>query len=180
MNHRHDSQDDAGMAEGPSKTQQKNAMLALQDLGVAMLQLPDAQLDKLVTNEGLREALRDLRRITSHGARKRQAGYVGKLLRDADVAPFRKALADIYANKARDAKAFHDVEQWRDRLIADQQSWSSWISACPAGDTRTLRSLVREAQHEAATAAKGKGRAYRELFKQVRAALQAQYEQDAG
>jgi ribosome-associated protein len=77
--------------DGPSKTQLKNAMLELQDLGVTLLELPEEQIDLLIDEVGpLREAMRDLRRITAHGARKRQASYVGKLLRDVDVEPLRR------------------------------------------------------------------------------------------
>lgn len=157
---------------GPSKTQLKKAMQELLDLGEAMLQLTDAQLDQLITHEGLREAFRDLRRISSHGARKRQIGYVGKLLRDVDVAPFRQALSELVAGKARDAKAFHDVEHWRDRLIAEASAWNDWVQAYPAGDTKPIRAMLRAARHEAATAADGKGRAYRELFRLLRPILQ--------
>lgn len=164
--------------EGPSKTRLKKAMLELQDLALALLQLPDDQLDELVTNESLRDSLHDLRRITSHGARKRQMQYVAKLLRDAEVEPFRKALAALHAGKARDAKAMHDVEQWRERMLAkNDEGLNDWVTANPASDTPQLRALVRDARRERAQAAgtgkSGNGRAFRELFKILRAALQA-------
>lgn len=159
--------------EGPSKTQVKHALLDLQTLGLALLQLPDAQLDKLVPDEILRNALRDLRRIKSHGAHKRQVQYVGKLLRDFDVEPFRTALATLHAGKARDAREFQDIENWRDKLITDDAGWAEWIKAQPTGNTKALHALLREARHEHATAANGKGRAYRELFRQLRAVLQS-------
>lgn len=163
--------------EGPSRTQRKKAMWELQDLGVAMLNLPDTQLDTLITNENLREAFRDLRRITAHGASKRQAGYVGKLLRDFDTEPFRAALAQWHSHKARDAKALHDVEQWRERILADDQGWEAWIALCPESDTKAARALLRDARLERATALRkgerGNGRAYRALFKHLREHLLA-------
>ncbi|HWU69330.1 MAG TPA: ribosome biogenesis factor YjgA [Stenotrophobium sp.] len=160
--------------EGPSKTQIKNAMLDLQALGLSLLQLTDPQLDELVTDETLRGALHDLRRIKSHSAHKRQVQYVGKLLRDFDVAPFRTAVATLQAGKARDARDFQVIEHWRERLLSGDAGWTEWIAAQPAGNTKALQSLVREARHEHATAADGKGRAYRELFRQLRSVLQAQ------
>jgi ribosome-associated protein len=171
--------------EGPSKTQLKKALLELQDLALALLQLPDDQLDELVNNEGLRDSLRDLRRIASHGARKRQMQYVAKLLRDAEVEPFRKALAALHAGKARDAKAMHDVEQWRERMLAkNDEGLNAWVKAHPASDTPQLRALIRDARRDRAKAAgtdeRGNGRAFRELFKIIRTVLHAAREAGKG
>lgn len=180
MKRRNDSRSDAGddedLDQGPSKTQLKNAMLELQDLGVALLNLPEEQLDLLISEDGpLREAMRDLRRITAHGARKRQAGYVGKLLRDVDTEPLRKALAVWHAHRTRDARVLHEIEQWRERIIASEDGWAAWIALCPDADTKQVRALVRDARHERdkgkLKGESGNGRAFRELFKHVRAAL---------
>ena len=96
----HDAEDDR-----PSKTQVKQAALELQDLGLAMLELPLDQFEAIEMDDRLREAFAELRRITSFGARKRQMQYVGKLLRAEDVEPFRLALAAHRAGKRRDAEA---------------------------------------------------------------------------
>lgn len=170
-----DENGEDGFDEGPSKSQRKRDMLALEELGVAMLQLTDEQLDALVDDEGLRTALRDLRRFTNHGARKRQMGYVGKLLRDFDVTPFRAAVAALHADKVRSVRQLRDIEHWRERLIAETDAWAAWTQAHPAGDTAALKKLVADARHErqraAVTGSDPKGRAYRELFRAVRAAL---------
>lgn len=164
--------------EGPSKTQVKNALLELQDLGVTLLELPDEQLDLLITDEGpLREAMRDLRRITAHGARKRQASYVGKLLRDVDVEPLRKALAVWHAHKARDVRALREIEQWREKIIGGDAGWAEWIKRYPACDSKQWRALVRDARQDRdmskVSGASGNGRAFREMFKLIREALLA-------
>ncbi|MGH8461650.1 MAG: ribosome biogenesis factor YjgA [Stenotrophobium sp.] len=185
MKKRQDTHAKASDAEdfyaGPSKTQIKNAMLELQVLGVTLLELPDEQLDLLITDEGpLREAVRDLRRITAHGARSRQASYVGKLLRDVDTEPLRKALAVWHAHKVRDVQALREIEQWREKMIGSDAGWAEWTARYPAGDTRQLHALVRDARHERATAkitgASGNGRAFREMFKLLRSALLAKRE----
>ncbi len=164
--------------EGPSKTQLKNAMLELQDLGVTLLELPDEQLDQLITDEGpLRDAMRDLRRITAHGARKRQASYVGKLLRDVDVEPMRKALAIWHAHKSRDVRALREIEQWREKIIGSDAGWAEWTQRYPAGDNKQLRALVRDARQDRemskVSGASGNGRAFREMFKMIRGTLLA-------
>lgn len=167
---------------GPSKTQLKKAMLELQDLGAALLQLPEATLAGLPMEDRLRDALRELRRLTNHGARKRQLQFVGKLMRDEDVAPYRRALAEMQAGKARDLLALKEIERWRERLLADDEALAAWAKDHPASDTPQFRALVRNARRERvqalATAARkhtepDNGPFFRALFKALRTALPA-------
>lgn len=163
---------------GPSKTQIKNAMLELQDLGESLLELPDEQLDQLIADEGpLRDALREMRRITSHGARRRHASFVGKLLRDVDTEPLRKAIVVWHAHKARDVRALREIEQWREKIIGSEAGWAEWAKRYPASDSKQTRALVREARQDRemskVSGASGNGRAFREMFKLIREALLA-------
>src|SRR5258707_1060927 len=112
--------------EGPSKTRIKQSLHDLQDLGAALMELPEAQLDAIEMEERLRDALHELRRMSAHGARKRQTQYVGKLLRDIDLAPFHQALAARRAGKATDARAHKEVERWRERLLTEEDGLSAW------------------------------------------------------
>ncbi|MFA5938885.1 MAG: ribosome biogenesis factor YjgA [Sinimarinibacterium sp.] len=179
---RHREPDTDADAERPSKTQVKQAMLDLQQLGVDLLDLPLDQFKAIEMDERLREAFAELRSITAFAARKRQMQYVGKLLRGEDCEPFRQALADHRAGKRRDADALHEVERWRDRLLAGDAGLNEWILAYPASDTAQFRALVRNARKEAADAAaaaghgapRAKGKFYRVLFQQIRSALLAQ------
>lgn len=164
--------------DGPSKSQLKRDMHDLQDLGSALLELPDEQLDRIEMDERLRDALRELRRLTTHEARRRQSQYVGKLLRVADTAPFQKALEFLHEGKARDAATVGEAERWRERLIADDTALAEWITAYPAGDTRQLRALIRDVRRDQLAAAmpggnKASKHAYRELYLKVRAVLLA-------
>lgn len=164
--------------EGPSKTQVKNALLELQDLGTSLLSLPDEQLDELISDEGpLREALRDQRRFTSHGARRRQASYIGKLLRDIDTDPLRKAVAELNALKARDVRALREIEQWREKMISGDAGWTEWTQRHPDGDSKQLRALVRDARQDREMSkvrgGTGNGHAFREMFRLIREVLMA-------
>jgi len=76
----------------PSKSQVKRDLLALQDFGLELVKIPPARLEEIEMDERLREALAELRRLTNLPARKRQSQYIGKLLRDVDLAPFKRAL----------------------------------------------------------------------------------------
>jgi ribosome-associated protein len=176
----HHTSDPPDQDEGPSKTQLKKAMHELQELGAALLELPEAQLEDIEMDDRLRNALNELRRLKTHEARRRQTQYVGKLLRDTDVEPFRLALAAWRAGQARDAREFREIERWRERLLADDSGLAAWIKAYPASDTPQFRALVTHARREQAISREaeakgwqqGKGRAYRELFQSVRTVVQ--------
>lgn len=165
----------------PSKSALKRAMHELQDLGEALLELPDEQLDELGMDERLRDALHELRRISAHSARKRQVQYVGKLLRGVDLEPFQRALAAWRGGQARGAAALRDVERWRDRLLAGDEGLQAWIAEHPANDTPGFRALVRDAQRDRApelrsdsgrsNSGRSNSGAFRELFRTIKAAL---------
>ncbi|TJY62149.1 DUF615 domain-containing protein [Sinimarinibacterium sp. CAU 1509] len=162
---------------GPSKTQRKKSMLALQDLGAALLALPVTQLDEIEMDERLREALDEARRITAHGARKRQLQYVGKLLRSADTEPLQQALERTRANRVHDARAFHDVEHWRERILAGDDGLNAWLNTYPDADSTLLRTLVRDARREldapTRPGAPAMSKARRALFRQLRDTMSA-------
>lgn len=156
----------------PSKTRVKQAMLDLQDLARDLLELPQDQLDAIDMEERMRHAFAELRRITAHGARKRQMQYVAKLLRSENTEPFRSALSAYRAGRRSDAKALHEVERWRERLLADPAADAQWFAHCPHADTPQFRRLIGLARGEAAGAGgDAHGRHYRELFRALREAL---------
>ena len=65
----------------------------------------------------------------------------------------------------------------RDRLIADDGALTDWMQAAPETDVQPLRALIRQARKDAqgVTERPGEalrhGKAYREIFQLVRAAL---------
>jgi len=165
--------DDAGFAdERPSKTQRKKASHELQDLGEALVALPESRVQALDIPEGLRDAVHEYRRTRSHEGRRRQMQYIGKLMRGVDTAPIRQAVLDMQLGRAKDSLSLHEAERWRAELIADDAGIGAFVQQFPATDTQQLRSLVRSARKDAALAPEQRsGRAFRELFqfiKQVR------------
>lgn len=165
--------DDAGFAdERPSKTQRKKASHELQDLGEALVALPESRVQALDIPEGLRDAVHEYRRTRSHEGRRRQMQYIGKLMRGTDTEPIRQAVLDMQLGRAKDSLSLHEAERWRAELIADDAGVGAFVQQFPATDTQQLRSLVRSARKDAALAPEQRsGRAFRELFqfiKQVR------------
>ena len=76
-----------GTEEAPvcvSRSQRKRDSQALQKLGEELAELPVRELAKLPMSPDLLEAYRDLGRITSHEARRRQMQYIGRLMREEE------------------------------------------------------------------------------------------------
>ena len=64
-------------------------------------------------------ALRDLRRLPSHGAQVRQRQYIGKLMRAIDPEPVLAKLAERKTRHDQEIRQFQQIERWRDRLLSD-------------------------------------------------------------
>jgi ribosome-associated protein len=168
-----------------SKTDLKKHSDHLQSLGESLLTLRSDLMTRLrEQNEGiddkLLDALAEARRITNFEGRRRQMQFIGKLMRKLDedtVAAIEAALEEQRKPSARETLALHQAEQWRDRLIADDGALTDWMQAAPDTDVQTLRALIRQARKDAqgVTERPGEalrhGKAYREIFQRVRAAL---------
>ncbi len=150
----------------PSKSQLKRDMEALQDMGGELIAISPQRLDKLALPDNLRIALRDARRITQNGAKRRQLQYIGKLMRNVDVAPI-KAMLDEIKGKSDAANArMHQLERWRTQLLENEEIVGDIARQYPAADIQQLRQLRRNALKEQA---QGKPpRAFREIFRVLR------------
>lgn len=151
---------------GPSKSQLKREMTALQDLGAELVALSRERLAKIEMPERLRDALLDAQRFTKHEAKRRQMQYIGKIMRDIDAAPLRAAMDEIKGISQAANIRQHRLEQLRTRLMEDEAAFSEVAGDFPGADIQHLRQLRRNALKEAQ---QGKPpRAYRELFRELR------------
>ena len=149
----------------PSKTRLKQASHELQDLGEAVVALPDDRLAGLAISETLLDAIRQFKKTRTHEGKRRQMQYIGKLMRKNEVEPIRQAVTDMQLGRAKDSLALHQAERWRAEFIADDEAVTRWTAAHPQTDVQQLRSLIRAARKDAALVPeKRSGRAYRELF----------------
>lgn len=158
-------------AERPSKTQLKRDMDALQALGARLLEVSEARLASIALPERLREAVLAARRIRSREARRRQLQYIGKLMREVDPAPIRARFAEWDGECAAATAAQHRAERWRERLLDDEAALTAFARECPGIDLQQVRACVREVRK--ARAAGRASRHYRDLFRLVKAALDA-------
>jgi ribosome-associated protein len=158
-----------GLNERPSKTRMKQASHALQELGEAVVAMPDDRIDGLAIAEQLLDAIRTYKKTRTHEGRRRQMQYIGKLMRIHDVEPIRQAVTDLQLGRAKDSLALHQAERWRAELIDDDAAATRWAAEHAGTDVQQLRSLVRAARKDAALAPEQRsGRAYRELFQFIK------------
>jgi ribosome-associated protein len=87
----------------PSKSARKREAIALQKLGERLVKMRPEDLATLPLTEPLVEAITEARRLTSRGALGRQHQYIGKLMRDVDVAALEAALEGLTV--ARNSRA---------------------------------------------------------------------------
>ena len=153
----------------PSKTRLKQTSHELQELGEAVVALPDGRLDGLAIAEELLDAIRQFKKTKTFEGRRRQMQYIGKLMRKHDVEPIRQAVSDMQFGRAKDSLALHQAERWRAELLADDDAATRWIGDHPDTDVQQLRSLIRAARKDQALVLeKRSGRAFRELFQFIK------------
>ena len=132
-----------------SKTKRKQAMNDLQDMGGELVKLGNSRLAELKLPENLLTAVLEAKRITSNGATRRQIQYIGRLMRDVDVAPIKAKLDAWSGNSKAEAARFHRLERWRERLLMDESALPEFIAEYPAADVQQIRTLIRNARKEA-------------------------------
>lgn len=135
-------------AERPSKSELKRQMHGLQALGEQLAGLSADQLARLDLDDDLREAVEFAQRVRGHEARRRHMQYLGKLMRSADVAAIRAALARVTGESRAAVSLLHRAETWRDRLLGDDQALTAFVAEHPDAETQWLRSAIRSARRE--------------------------------
>lgn len=152
--------------EPPSKTKRKQEMHALQDIGEQLVALNKNRLAQIDLPETLLDAVIEAKRLTGHEARRRQMQYLGKLMRSVDEEPIRAKL-DEWNNVTRVQGAkFHLLERWRERLLTEEKALSDLVVEYARADIQQIRTLIRNAQKEAAAGKPPKSS--RALFKLLR------------
>jgi ribosome-associated protein len=132
-----------------SKSARKREAASLQELGVKLSALPDQELKSLDLPDSLFTALRDLRRLPSHGAQVRQRQYIGKLMRAIDPEPVLAKLAERKQRHDLEIRHFQQIERWRDRLLSEREAAvEDLLQEFPSAERATLMRLLDKAERE--------------------------------
>ncbi|WP_320169274.1 ribosome biogenesis factor YjgA [Maridesulfovibrio sp.] len=162
-----DLYDDKEQYSGPSRSQKKRDMIALQDLAERLMKLSPELVKKCGLPDYFITEVLDAISMTSHEARRRQTQYLGKLMRDMDSRPLIDFLDDIEDGNRKDNKKFHQLEKWRDSLVeGDMSILDELLEIYPDADRQRLAQLARNAKKEKAQNKPPK--ASRALFKALR------------
>ena len=132
-----------------SKTRIKNDMLELQKLGEALIRLPECQLVKVTLPDELLAAVRLAHTLKTNEAKRRHLQYIGKIMRQIDCEQIRAEIKVITAGNDKRTAQFHQVEQWREKLIeGDDGVLQELLQMYPNGDRQHMRQLIRKAKQE--------------------------------
>jgi len=166
---------DEYLGDDPSKSQLKRDAHAVRDLGAELAALGDSERARVPLPDDVLDAINNLNKITKNGAKKRQLGLLAKRLRNVDLEPVEAALERIRQAARANTQSLHMVEQWRDRLLGDEnqpnpgQALTEFLDKYPHADRQQLRQLQRSAMRERESGKPPKSA--RLLFKCVRDAV---------
>ncbi len=137
------------MEEEKSKSQKKRDAETLQKLGVKLIGLSKEKLEKLPLPPALYKAIAEAKALKSHGAIRRQAQLIGKQMRLADSDAITAAYEVFVAEDSSKTAFFHELEEWRDRLISGgKEALTAFICDYKTVDVQQLRQLIKKAVEE--------------------------------
>ncbi|BBD08610.1 ribosome biogenesis factor YjgA [Desulfovibrio ferrophilus] len=152
-----------------SKTQRKREMIELQALGEKLCAMPNEKIKAMDIPEAIREAALFDKTVKKHEAKRRHRQHLGKLMRaEADnIDALREAMEYVDQKKHQNDDRFHQLEEWRERLMdGDDELIEEIVAANPEADRQRLRTLARNAAGE--RKANKPPKAFRILFKYLR------------
>jgi ribosome-associated protein len=127
-----------------SKSERKRQAHRIQALGEQLAELKPALLRELDLPERLLASILDYQRFPSHEARRRQMQFIGRLMRDLDVEPIQQALDTLQGQSAQAQYHFHQLEIWRERLLAEPEALTEYLSEHPEVDVQQLRHRIAQ------------------------------------
>lgn len=137
------------MEEPKSKSQKKREADALQKIGVELIGLSADKLDTLPMQPNLRQAIDDAKSLKSHGAIRRQAQLIGKLMRSGSCEELLTSYQQLLAEASSKTAEFHEVEVWRARLMDEgNDALTDFIASYQPAEIQQLRQLIKKAIDE--------------------------------
>lgn len=155
-----------------SKSEIKRDAEELKKLGSKLVELTQANLDKIQLNETLLDAV-NLARRSRLEAKRRQLQFIGKLLRSAtedEINHIRESLDKIENKHNQQQAMLHKLELLRDELVEQgDDALAKLLDEHPDADRQHLRNLIRSAQKEKAQNKPPK--AYRDIYQYLKALI---------
>ena len=145
-----------------SKTQLKKEADDIQQFGIEISNLPNHKIKELSLSDEIIEAMIFYKEIKKNSAKRRQAQFLGKLLRDFDLSNVTQEMNTLKAFSRLQVKFEHEAELWRDKLINDQSALNEYINEFQP-DLTNLNQTINAARKEFQSDKKSKN--YRNLYR---------------
>ena len=152
--------------DGPSKSELKRLMTERQKLAEVLAALSSDALKSIPMDEAIKASIAETNKIKSFEAIRRHKQYLGKLMRfldEEELDAINKRLDAIQGVSKAETAKLHHLESYRDRLIANDETFTKMIGQYPDMDIQNMRTLIRNARKEKETNKPPK--AYREIFR---------------
>ena len=145
-----------------SKTQLKKEADDIQQFGIEISKLPSHKIKELSLSDEIIEAIIFYKEIKKNSAKRRQAQFLGKLLRDFDLSNVNQEMSTLKAFSRLQVKFEHEAELWRDKLINNQSALNEYINEFQP-DLTNLNQTIVGARKEIQSDKKSKN--YRNLYR---------------
>jgi ribosome-associated protein len=152
-----------------SKTQLKKEADDVQTLGVEIAQLPKQKITSLSLPDDAKEAIIFYQHIKKNSAKRRQAQYIGKILRGLDLSQVIEELNVIKNISKLRIKLEHEAERWREKLISSPAALDEFINQYQP-DISNLNQTISNARKESLADKKSKN--YRNLYRLILESIQ--------
>jgi ribosome-associated protein len=137
------------LPEGPSKSQRKRDMTALQGLGLQLTEARDALLKKCNLPDRLSSAIAEYKILHQNGAKRRQIQYIGKLMRDLDDNEVDHILRLTDQNAMLQQRRHLEMDQMLINFLGgDDSPIEVLLQRNPLLDIQQLRQFIRMARKE--------------------------------
>ena len=105
-----------------SKTELKKDSKKIQQFGREISELTINNIEAFKFPVNIYEATIDLKNLKSNSAKKRQVQYLGKLLREIDLADAFITMKQLKVSSQKEIQRNHIIEGWRDKLLINNDS----------------------------------------------------------
>ena len=151
-----------------SKTELKKDAKKIQEFGRKISELTINNIEAFKFPSNIYEATIDLKNIKSNSAKKRQVQYLGKLLREIDLTDAFLIMKQLKVSSQKEIQRNHIIEDWRDKLLSNNDSITQFVDEYPKIDRQSLRQTISNAQKD------NKSPKYsRQLFKLIKDIIMA-------
>jgi len=135
-------------SERPNKTQLKRDMKVLHDLGKALVELAPSRFEEVTLSTRMYDAVFMAKKLKK-AALQRQLRFISGIMNEEDIETIQLQLRQIALPHQQETEAFHELEEWRDKLISGDNDLINELVTTFNADRQHLRQLVRNASKEA-------------------------------